>query len=102
MQNRNKTSFPRRRESRRVLRALPPDSLDARFRGHDERNGSLSVTTVQDNSCANRCRLETKRHSRAGGNPDVYLRRVRRTRWMPAFAGMTKGTEVSLRKKRSP
>ena len=43
MQIRNKTSFPRRRESRRVLKALPPDSLDARLRGHDERDGRLFV-----------------------------------------------------------
>src|SRR6056297_1675856 len=43
MQHRNKTSFSRRRESRRVFTALPPDALDARLRGHDERDGSLFV-----------------------------------------------------------
>ena len=45
---------------------------------------SLGDTTVQDNPCANRCRIETTRHSRAGGNPDGFLVRFLRTLWMPA------------------
>ena len=45
---------------------------------------SCFPTAVQDDSCGNRCKTETDRHSRAGGNPDGFLVRFLRTLWMPA------------------
>src|SRR6056297_3508939 len=60
VQNRNKTSFPRRRESRRVLRALAPDALDARLRGHDDGDGSLVVKATVSKTCGDPCGLKTE------------------------------------------